>query len=464
MKNKFKNLAILLLVMLSVAQTGRLWFGVTVNHNFFYTVKSLILSPEYEYSEKAYLAAPYRIVSKSAANDYRIKYNELDSNLGKYNADLVLEELFSSGTFVGKASLNWNDALKRNCIIYEYPFPLPSEVFAECFLQKTPSFKSQSQSLTGRVSSFDSIVFIPAKSSASSVTVLFINNAEAISYEYSVKIKKSVNDSLWLYLDDRELSDLRFISSAESGITSPEENLFIPDFPSNGFVYHPVFVLSPYISSDGVRTLKSVEKEINSFFEDSPIKQVTPEENGYRYSNDTNAVVKYNLINDMLEYSNYSSLNKQNENSLVSNFSSALSFIKSDENVLNNFYLDSYTVDGGRYTFYYNFTVADFPLLLPDSIKTELGMSHIMEITVENQKVVKYKRLALSFVPDERTFDVASLNYYGFLNTFYETGQDANPKDYLGKAKLGYKLDRNLQLSLNWILDINGRSYMRPAK
>lgn len=466
MKNIIKNIVISLLVVLSVVQTGRLWFGVTVNHNFFYFFKSLILSSEDDFAEKSYLSAPYRIISKASANDYRIKYNDLEINLGKYNADLVLEELFTSGSFVGESDLSWPDVLKRNCIIYDYSIDLSSGTFAECLLSDVKSFKSKGQTLSSKVSSFSRIIFIPAKSSATNVTVLFINDALSKSYEFSVRVKKTVNDNLWLYIEDSELSDLQYTSSAESGITSSRENVFIPDFPSNGFVYHPVYAFNPYISSDGVRTLKSVEKEIASFFEDSPIKQVTPEDTSYRYSNDSNAVLKYNLTNDVLEYSNYSAVAKQNDNGLVANFSSAIKFINSDPNVINDFYLDSYIFDSDKHTFYFNYAIADFPLLLPDSVKSELGMSHVMEITVENQKVIKYKRLVMCLEADDHYFDVAALNYYDFLNTVYEFGADGdlNPRDFIGKIKLGYKYDKNMQLSLNWMMDLGGRSYIRPAR
>ncbi|MDR1687022.1 MAG: hypothetical protein LBS21_00215 [Clostridiales bacterium] len=462
--NTIKNIIIIILVIVSLAQTYRLWFGVNANYNFFYALRSLIVKQEDINTEKIYLASPYRLISKAAANDYRIKYNGLSESIGKYNADLVLEELLLSGAFVSEYELNWADSLRRGCLIYSYPVFLPPSVFAECILQSSDLEKEGVMRFTEQVSSFNYLVFIPAVSSASNVTVLVVNDRDSTVFEYSVRVKAEINDNLRLYIEDGSVGSLRFISSAESGITSPGENLFIPDFPANGFEYAAAGVINPYQSQDGEVTIKSVESQIKVFFEDSPIKQVIPDETSFRYVSDDNAVVKYNFLSGVLEYSNYATLDTQKDNSLVANYSAALNFIRSDHNVINDFYLDSYFLDGERYTFYFNYAVSDFPLIFPDSVKVNIGMGYCMEVAIERQEVVKYKRIAACFTQDDMASDTASLNFYDFLNTFYDPAGNESLQEMMNRVRLGYRFDENMQMLLNWTVELDGRSYMRPAK
>jgi regulatory protein YycH of two-component signal transduction system YycFG len=462
--NTVKNIIIITLVIVSLAQTYRLWFGVNANYNFFYALRSLIVKQEDVNAEKIYLASPYRLISRAAANDYRIKYNGLEESIGKYNADLVLEELLLSGTFVSEYKLNWANALRRGCLIYSYPVFLSPSVFAECILQSSDADKPGVARFNEQVSSFNYIVFIPAMSTASNITVLVVNDKDSSVFEYSVRVKAEINDNLRLYIEDGSVGSLPFISSAESGITTPDENMFIPVFPASGFEYAAAGVINPYRSQDGEVTIKSVESQIKVFFEDSPIKQVIPDETGFRYVSDNNAVVKYNFLSDVLEYSNYASVDKQKDNSLVANYSAALKFIRNDHNVINDFYLDSYFLDGERYTFYFNYAVSDFPLIFPDSVKVNIGMGYCMEISVERQEVVKYKRIAACFTQEDMARDTASLNFYDFLNTFYDPAGNESLQEMMNRVRLGYRFDENMQMLLNWTVDLEGRSYMRPAK
>ena len=65
---------------------------------------------------------------------------------------------------------------------------------------------------------------------------------------------------------------------------------------------------------------------------------------------DESTVVKY-YSSGVLEYSNYK-VETERENTFANNYISALSVLKKDAYLDNEFYLDSYTVDNnGNYTF-----------------------------------------------------------------------------------------------------------------
>jgi regulatory protein YycH of two-component signal transduction system YycFG len=461
-KNNIKNAAVFVLVIISLAQTGRLWFGVTANRGLFYAVSALVSNAPEDYAEKSYLANPYRIVSKTP-DGYRIVYNNLSQNAAKQNADAALMELFSSGSYAGETDLNWLDILRENFVIYEYPVNISADVFAECFLQNAKAVKTGTPRLTENVKSISHIVFIPG---GGEVTVLFLDGSRLKTYAYTVNPKKPVDENLSQYIEDTAgggLSQTLYMSSAESRLTAPAYNVFIPDFPENGLSYRPLIAVNPYISPDGVMTLKSVEKGIEALFMDAPINQVTPDAISYRYANES-VVVKYNLLTDVIEYSNYSSVNKQNNNGLVPNFSNAIRFIKNDPNIINDFYLDSYVFLDDAYTFRFNLAINGFPLLLPDSVKQETGMDYIMEITVQYQKVTNYKRAAYTFKADSEPYETATLTFDGFLATFYDPDADVALADILATARLGYKYDKNIPLSLNWMLGQGDKNYMRPAR
>jgi len=451
MKNAVKNSAILVLVIIALAQTGRLWFGITTSHSLLFALSSVISNAPDDYAEKTYLAAPFRIITKAPSGKYSIIYNDLDASAVKRNADAALLEFFSSGSFVGEANIDWVKVLARDCLIYDYPFAVPADVFAECFLKNPNTVKAQASRLTDNVRSIDYIAFIPASAELpADITVLFIDAGRQKTYEYLIKAKKSMADNPLIYTEDGT-STIRFISTAEAGLTASNINAFIPDIPKEGLRYYPVTAEDPYISPDGVKTLKSVENGIRALFADSPINQAIPDDVSYRYANES-IVVRYNLTTDIIEYSNYSSVNRQNDNGVVPNFSSAVRFIKNDPNIKNDFYLVSYSLFDDAYTFCFDYTVAGFPLILADSVKQETGINCAIEVTTQYQKVVKYKRVACVFTADTEDYETEALTFGDFFDAAYSSETNTDLNSTAETVKFGYTYDRNTLLFLNWAL------------
>ncbi|MDR3090810.1 MAG: hypothetical protein LBU36_01240 [Clostridiales bacterium] len=447
MIEKIKNAAVFLLILTALCQAANLWTDASADYNPFYLARSLFFEREEYLGEKAALAVPSRIISKNSGGVYRVKYNNLGANVGKYNCDAVLDEFFLSGKFEGIKEIDPDDA--PSCVIYDYSVKIPSEAFAECFLQNASSFKAKANKLASRSEGFRRVVFIPCPEGDPSniATVCFDDGSSAAVF--TVKIKPSVNSSLWLYIKDGSVSDLTYFRQG---------GLFIPIFLRDGFVYHPLYGSNPYISPDGVLTLKSAQRTLSPLFGNASITQAEPDDAGYRYSSDANSVVKYNAAANVVEYSDYSAAAKNAANTLPLNYAAAAAFLNADPALKTDRYLAGYDFDGSRYSFYFNYAVNDLPVFIPDSMKQDLGMSYMLEITVTRQKVVKYKKIALNFFSDESSFDAATLSYRDFSEPLSEGG--GQPSD----VKLAYKYDKFRQLTLSWFLSLNGRSYAHPAR
>ncbi|GHU50769.1 hypothetical protein AGMMS49975_02480 [Clostridia bacterium] len=447
MIDKAKNLIIAFLVILSVSQIGQLWFD-SYDINFFHTAKSLARNG----NEKVFLTVPSRIISKDREGSYRIRYNSLDTNLGKYNCNLILDELFLSGEYTGKYAASPSSLAA--CVIYDYALPMDAADFTESYEQNSSEFKKKSSRLSKNVDSFRQIIFVPkvyseAKPDSIEINVLFVSNSYKTIYEYTVKIKTTINDNLQLYIADNTVSDLVF--------TAKSMELFLPVISDAGFPYHPIHTENPYMSADRVLTLKSAQKGLNPLFGDAKITQVSPEDSSYRYSNEANVVVKYYRATDVIEYLDYSTVNKITPSTLPLNYAAAIRFLNADATIANDYYLDSCEISDDSYTFYFDYAVMDFPVLIPDSMKKELNLSHMIELTVSNQKVTKYKKIALTFTPDDEIFNNATIQYEDFMNVW----GGENPDD----VRLAYKYDKEKikWLVLNWFLLQNGNSYIRPA-
>lgn len=457
MKNSIKNLSIVLLVMAAMLQTGYLWFGANFGHNFFYSVRALASEPE-DNQEKMFFSSPYRQISKVSANDFRIRYNYLNTTAIKQNRDQVMKELIQNGKLVSEDGLNWNDVIKRQCIIYDYALPIQTDIFAE-------SFNYKLQKNLSDVGSFEQMIVVPTKNIDNVITVYLINQERKRSYEFAVKVKKSVNDELWLYIEDNIVSELSYISSAESLGRSETVNSFIPNMSNQDFSYNTVYVQNPYYTAGSLLSLQGVEREVDMFFDNPAAKITDTDKSGkwFRYSDDTTVVMYYET--DIVEYSKYypPTKAKNSSTSLLDSYSSAIRFINKDTNVTNDYYLRRYEENQKGYTFYFDYAINNFPIKIPDSLVSETGLTNMIEITVENERVVNYKKYAYTLELSQ-TYEKITENYLEFIDSRFEAGLSEEDHESVGNLKLCYKFYPYGELTLHWSMNINGNNFMEPAK
>jgi len=449
-KSCAQNAAILLLVALTVFQTGQLWLGASSSHDFFNLFESLLTRGSENEEQGVGFASPYRLVFGAPGGELKLKYGDIANDEGKEYGDRIIAEFLKSGEFVARGVSDLRKITNGWFVVYDYAFAMPAQLFARCYGQRGAAFVSQ-------VEAFDRLVIAPSETGGET-RLFFIDSGEDLTYEFKANA------------DGGAAGGLVSAISAARGIRCAlfSGGLFVTDafvpIIEGGFSFKPVYVVNPY-AQGGRAAIYTVEKEIDLFFANPIAKSAVTAADVFMFS-DSSVVVKY-YSNHILEYQNFKTETARGDSGVIADYAAAAAFIAKDTNVVNDFYLAGYAEDGFKRSFYFDYAVDGFRLIIPDAmrIKSELGTDRAIEITVEAGRVVYYKKIAYSFWPDAELMEEADR---GFASMFDEAFgsyfmYDADP-GVVQDIELGYKLANSSQLYLNWFMRINDVNYVSPAQ
>ncbi len=403
--NNIKTFFIAFLALSAIYLTGQLWFEKISNRNFFYTVLSFLsFEPSNNIEEEYTIVAPTRIITNFGNKTYNIIYNNISTSLQKKNGDEAIKLILSKGSFVKSDKIDWDYVLSNMSYIYDYSFSVPSEFLIGSFGQKN-------NSVSTKIKAFDSIVIIPARNIGEKLKLLFIDKTEDLYYEFLLEesntdqiTKTIINDIKTIQTNN---DSLLYGSSHQKGFNMFTENTFIPEI-EDFYAFPSLEPINPYAKNGDVLK-NTITSKILDFFDNQTIEY----QSKYTFS-DENIVVKY-YPEHVLEYSDYSIANNSLNINLLGKYYTALSFIKKDTTVINEFYLADYKVEDNIYTFYFDYAINDFPIMLPESLQSKIKMKHFIEISVENNKISKYKKYVYNFISEERANEVATV---GFIENY----------------------------------------------
>ena len=148
---KTKLALIFLLGALTVYQTGQLWFENLANRNVFVHLMHIIAPPVPEGYFSKYIARPFRVAFGRGDGTFGVRYVSLPRNslVGFDSMDFDNEALvfgdeamlavLSRGIFIGEAVIDYNRIFGHShpMMIFEYAFPMCTEVFSEAFGQSS---------------------------------------------------------------------------------------------------------------------------------------------------------------------------------------------------------------------------------------------------------------------------------------------------------------------------------------
>ena len=280
--------------------------------------------------------------------------------------------------------------------------------------------------------------------------VILASGMDVYSMDFSAAVTQHIETEADLTIlckkepnaDGRTLSSHTLLElNSENRIVSMEVS---PRYPKSRNVSLGIYIIAKEL------LMSVIEENVNMFFENPSVKSsFVGDQNVYTYS-DADTVVKY-YQNDVLEYSNYRT--SAGESGLLKNFSTALNFIKSDALVKNEYYLAGYTQQDNDYTYYFDYVVNNFPMVLPDEYKRNdaengaAALKHAIEVTVRDGSVVNYKKIVYNFIMDDAT-KTAELDFERILSEAAASGSQEKISDVL----LGYKLERSQKAYLYWII------------
>ena len=430
--NRWKNFIIGFLIFLAIYQTNVLWFNNYFNNKNFNRVNIQ--------NETLFLTDS--ILINTGDNKFIRKFNNISNSEYKRIFDETIYLAIKNGRFEFIEKYNLDNILNNKCVIYTYDFIINTKYVKDIFNIKSKHFS--------KLDNFDRIIIIPSKDLNYEIKVVFLSSKSLKAYEVLYK-KESVNQKIldtiedFKYLENREFY---FVSSQEGLEQYFNQNEFLPKAKLDSLYIDNIKATNPLENGGGI-LLSESEKYVDVFFENPAIKSSLFINNTYTY-NDENIIVKY-YPDGILEYVEYkSNISKNNKESA---YKIAVNFLKKDTNIKNEYYLSNYIEDIDKTTFYFDYKINNFPIMLSESFKKKIDMKSIIEVTVEDGRVSKYKRLIYNF---ELSQD------YKVLKQDFQMLLDDKQK--LDRMYLSYIFDNPEEdISIKWVLDNEDNILIKEA-
>lgn len=450
--NRIKSYIIVCLFCLAVYQTAELWFEDFSGHNFFY---SLLANPENSNNQKEIEYTLESILINRGNNKFITKVNGIYESEYKPVFDEAIKQTLKHGSFSGEQTADWNEILSGKCVVYNYNYTLKGSELSSMF--KVP------KTATSKTAAFDKIILKPNTSVPESMSVLFVDSNTEKTYTFKIEnnhIILQTYNQIDSFKSDND--KLYYISSVQNGFNLFQTNQFIPRWTGSSIEYEALSMYNPF-ENDGSVLLTSLEKDIDIFFDNPAVKWKSTINDVYTYS-DENTVVKY-YTTGVLEYASYKSgINNPNPN-FHNSYMTAIAFIKNDVNIANEYYLREYEINDNRITFYFDYKINDFKITLSDSYAAKLDMKSIMEVTVSNGEVSKYRRFVYNFKSNPEKPAFAEIDFLEAIDNVFSINSNQNTADIVNNIDLSYSVEENNNtFELYWKINTPGISYLFPAK
>ena len=445
--SRCKNFIITFLIFLAIYQTTGLWFENFSTHSFFYLNKN---NSEEANIQKDIKYLTESILINTGNNKFIRKYNNISNADYKKIFDEAIYLCLKDGDFSYIEKFDIREVLNNRSIIYTYDFNIKGEEANKIFNFKTTHINKMKE--------FDTIILVPTIDEQYNIKTIFLSSKTLNAYELKIS-KEILSQNIFNIINDfdkLEPKDFYYISSEESGISLFSNNQFLPKAKDENFNVNNISVKNP-LEKDGGILLSESEKYVDVFFDSPLTKSSSFINNTYTY-NDENVIVKY-YPNGVLEYVKYkSNIGVTNEESP---YNIAIQFLAKDTNIKNEYYLKDFKVEDNKTVFYFDYKINNFPITLSQAKMEELEMQSIIEVTVEDNRVSKYKRLIYDFYIEEDYTTVEK----NFIDTIDTILVNTNNKDtFIDEMKLVYKFENpNEFLNIQWFVSIDDKSYFEDV-
>ncbi|MCL2577488.1 MAG: hypothetical protein FWE27_05500 [Defluviitaleaceae bacterium] len=378
-----KSILIISLAILAIYQVGRLWLVNLTNRNFVLYLQARF-PPSAPDGQSAF-AQPFRIISGNGNGIFDIRYSEIANSEEWVFGEEIINEILRSGEFQSDSAATFETILAEPVLIYEYAFNMCAETFARALGRRNGAVLTEAG-----IESFTRI----AVQRSSERRVFFINDSQI--WEYSLSSFPPRLALLEASIQPASESPMHFIAT---------ENGFVPRVDGDGFFYTAVSVENPFSDAQGLFTFSHIRSRVEPFFDNpASIFPSVSVDNVYTFSN-RNTTVQY-LENAALEYTSYRTIGRAAQENFMADFSAALAFLNDDPFVINEIYLRNHDTRGRAHVFRFNYVIDNHPLILTEPWHTRIyprctdPLFAPIEITVDQGRVVRYRRLVYTFHSD----------------------------------------------------------------
>ena len=449
-KRRLKNLVILVLVFSACIQTGRLWLGEEAGRAFFYFLEDAFDQTDSEGPEGSVIA-PSRIVTGAGNKRFAAVSHGEDTQEVEALAYRFLEEVAQSGSFAVTESADWAAYLAGRVLVLEYPFAIAMSEYVK-------GFSGRGQALSGRVDTFETLVILPARLGEGESRVYFLSADLAVGFTLpGSEASEALYEALGSFAPANRLS---YISAQQNGLYLFPDDAFLPQWQAGSWEYAVVEKVNPFVADAG----GDMTAPLEGFFDNisTTTRHLDPDTGAYVVS-DSDRVVKYYPAG-VLEYYNYESV-KESEQTLATAYTTAIAFLAGKDVSLNgNYVLVDAELKSDGLTLYFDYTVNGLPLYLSEALKSDLGLSHALEVVVQNNVVRKYKKLAYYFSLSEAETDAVETDFLWALDETVAAFAPDEATTQVQDIGLGYLADTDGRCYLKWFVSLDGQQVLQDIK
>lgn len=438
LKNRVINLTIAVLAALAVLQTGSLWLGQTKSPDRIYSAFNGLISSGSASAEEYSPIKPEICAVGIGANKYVLC--SLNDKKAFSAAEEALKSIISEGIPSEILPLDWSLFNGEN-IILSYPFSVSSVEFAKGFSSKTGTIELEN---------FDYVVITPSFEDEN-VSASFINNTDHTFCVLSLK-DEEINSALKEEISEAD-ADLVYISSAQSGFNIFKNNVFLPQWTTMEYSYHPVKAVLSGCDENGILSTSSIKQMVQPFFEPYSPDVTSIDSAGVHLFYTDEVVVKY-YPDGIMEYFNYEKSTKSQ--TLASAYDACIKFLESDSSIDTDIYISSAEATTEGLVFKFNYSVNSIPVILGDSS----GIENAIEVVVNGNTVKKYRKYACNFYNSQEDELFANIDFSTEINRVITEYAQSGQAILVDDMTVCYYYNGGELCPLKWQTTISGKAFI----
>lgn len=450
-QNIIRITMLLVLVVLCMWQIVILWLGDMSGHNFLEKTDAaqhiIVVQPKSMWINVGKLA--YKI------DETKREYSALVNELG-----LLIKEGAKGAALQENIDLEYEDVLSMSGILYEYDLSIGVKNLVGSILDGMEKDIVIDQVFVdmGLYNDHKTNLYLIASDTGRIDRVTIYNRLEAHQKMITKFNSPVVTQNLIGYQPTITSNKKQYIKR------SSFYPLNTKDAPIE---YEVLKVSNPIEQGTTEGRLEALEGYVNSFFANPLLKKVNQGEDGtIVFSENMKAVVKYDPMGT-LEFS-MTSVNQQPKLTGAQRLKMVMGFIENcsgiPEFLKEGIYLSEITQQGEEYVYQFNYKHKGFGVQLTDKVKQQLGLSHILQISIRNNQVVGGKWSILDIDTHIDSGVVKDQVVRGFdeiVDTMYERyiteGHQQKPLDVVQCRYIMDTLEGNVKL--NWVVLFEGNWY-----
>ncbi len=448
-------MTLVVLILGSVYQTGKLWFEDISDRSFFYDVlkettnmetrlvgiENDLILPE---QLGVYLnedGIEYTVVGYGATN-----FKSMVSTSGK-----VLSKVLENGTYIGPLEDD-SELWDAPHLMLVLPFEYTGQQLASGF--------SLSKDKAKMIENAATVYVVPADDEQRSLH-LYIESSNTKTIHHFQINKELVlieNEVLSTSLANvvEGLNNPSYISTRKNLLPYYDRTILLPKVSRDIRYHSSLFWEIPFVNPrDGSIDEEGIKQKTRSFFDNPDVVGKIAFENEVRFTQG-NVSVRYSK-EGILDYS------KNTEEKGVPGLAEAVGlseqFMKKRiKNTDFEYYLSDYTIGTEDVTVYYNVGYNGFPIVMSQEVGGHFDMPYSIALTIKGNEVIHYRSILRQIPELMPQFEIFDMPYEDALDSLIaEEGPLTTP---ITDMYLGYKWDLNAsEMRLNWVVEMNDQMY-----